>query len=125
MVERLIDKKIKILREILQASIDERLDIDGKPHPCKYLSTDAIKIPYKLLMDILGELKLVVSSEGNLPLYDDSGEIVGDTDDYLLEVIIEKEDVDRLSTLFKECEKKFPKRKKLLIREKSLEMIAA
>ncbi len=125
MVERSIDKKIRTIREILQAPPAERSDSEGKSHPYKYLTTDTPKIPYKLLMVILNELKLTVSSEHNIPLYDDFGEISGEyTDDYLLEVIVEKEDADRLSTLLKEYESKFPKRQKTLIREKTLELIA-
>lgn len=125
MVERNIDKKIRTLREILQAPPNERLDSEGNSHPCKYLNTDAIKIPYRSLVVILTELKLTVSMADNIPLYDDISETtVGNTDDYLLEVIVEKEDAKRLSTLLKEYEKKFPKRTKPLIREKALERIA-
>lgn len=124
MVERNIDKKIRVLREILQASPSERLDNEGKSHPCTHLNTNAIKIPHKLLMYILNELKLTVSDDLQLPFYDNNGDVVGETDDYLLEVIIEDEDTKRLSILLKEYENKFPKRPKPLIREKTLELIA-
>ncbi len=120
MIERLIDKKIRIVREILQSPPDERLDSEGKPHPCTNLYSGALKIPYKQLTGILGELQLTVSSETSLYEIGFSE----NRDDYVLEVIVEKENTDKLSKLLKEYENKFPKRQKPVIREKTLELIA-
>ena len=76
-------------------------------------------------MDVLGELGLSVSMTDQIPLYDDDLQItLGNSGNYLFEVIVEKEDVKKLSILLKGYEKQFPKRAKPLIREKALEGIA-
>lgn len=71
------------------------------------------------------ELQLAIASDLDIPLFDDDGrDIIGESEDHLLEVVVEKEDADRLSALLKEYEKQLPKRKKPRIREKALELIA-
>lgn len=124
-VERSLDRKIKVLRGILEAPIDERTD-DGEVSHIKWLDTYKIGVLYKPLIAILHELQTVIASDFNIPLYDDGGETVPDewTDDHLLQVVVEKEDADKLSALLKEYEKQLPKRKKPAIREKALELIA-
>lgn len=127
MVERSLDTKIRVIRGILETSPDEieREDNRGKFHETRTTDTYRIGVKHDLLVAILNELRLVVAGSCNIPLYKD-GEIVSGkwTDDYLFEIVVEKQDVDRLSDLLKQYERQLPKRKKPIIREKTLELIA-
>ena len=123
-VERSLDRKIRVLRGILEEHTHEREDGEKKSHPCRFISTDILKIPRKQITIILDQLKLDVAGDWNIPLYGDEGEIICETDDYLFEVVVEKEDCERLLNILKEYEKQLPKRKKPRIREKTLELVA-
>jgi|GEM_PF-1072979 len=126
MVERSLDKKIRVLRRILETSPDERMGVKGEPHEIRTTDTYRVGVKRDPLVAILNELHLVVVGSHNIPLYDEDGETVDGkwTDDYLLSIIVEKKDVDRLSILLEQYEKQLPKRKKPIIREKTLELIA-
>ncbi len=119
MVERGEDKTIRVLQEILKEPItDDRLDKDGKSHPSKLLFTDNLKISRSDLKFNLAKLGLTISDEQQDPFGSDFAT------DYLMEVIVEKKDIERLSSLLKKYEAEYPKRKKPRIREKTLELIS-
>lgn len=125
MVERSLDKTIRVLRELLKPSSNTRIDGDGISHESAYLDTHSVQIPHELLLNILEKnLKLVVGLDSEIPIYEGNGPTSNYSGEYVVEVIIENEDKNRLASLLKEYEKQLPKRKKPAIREKTLELIA-
>lgn len=124
MVERRLDKIIRVLKELLKPSSNKRMDGEGIPHKCVYLDTYGIQLPQELLFNILStDLKLTISSDYEIPTYEGGEPTNSGSGEYLVEVIIENEE-NRLVSLLKEYEKQLPKRKKSIVREKTLELIA-
>jgi hypothetical protein len=123
-VERSLDRKIRVLRWLLETPTHEELDEDGMG--CiKHADTYKIGVPHMSLMSILHDLRVTIVDYSKIPLYDNGDPVDGRwTNDYVLDVSIEKEDADRLSALLKGYEKQLPKRKRPAIREKALELIA-
>lgn len=123
MVERLADKKLRILKALLQEKSGEFVE-ERKNY--RFLDTAHLQIPLETLTNILGEFQMKrlinVGSSHNIPLYNEVGDPTDVyTDDYLVEVEITNE--KELEVLLEECKNQFPKRKKPIIREKTLELI--
>lgn len=117
MVERDVEKKIRVLKEISKEPADWGNADEGakKPLLMKWLSTIDLNVDRLKLRLILVQLGLKISTELESPFVDN---------EHLFSVVINKEDIERLSPLLKEYEGEFPKRKRPFVREKTLELIA-
>lgn len=121
MVERLADKKIRVLKHLIEA---DKKDGDNFLANGLYLDTFKAKVTLEEANRILRSLGLKVTSQIEIPLFGSNGEELGGTGEYLIDIDINEDKKEYLVTELEKGQKLYPKRKKPAVRAKSLELIA-